>query len=138
LLLAQDGLVNGAIYALPQIGALGFARSFLSGSNGNMQGNNGDFFSVTLSASITMSLAAGSPLCAMPQRKTIVLKQAAAGGPFTVTWPHAGSPTTSSPTVLWAGGSAPVMTSTANATDVYKLETVDGATWYGQAIQNVS
>jgi hypothetical protein len=129
---------NGNNYAPVTIGAQGYGAAFLSGANGNMHGNEGDFFSATLSANITMSLASGSALNGMPQRKLVVLKQAAAGGPFTVTWPHAGSPTVSAPTVLWAGGTAPTMTATANAVDVYKLDTVDGATWYGTAAQNVS
>jgi hypothetical protein len=72
------------------------------------------------------------------QRKMLVFKQAAAGGPYTVAWPHAGSPTPSSPTVLWAGGTAPTMSAGANAVDVYELVTADGATWYGRATQNVS
>lgn len=56
----------------------------------------------------------------------------------TVTWPHNASPTTTSPKVIWAGGTAPTMTATANAIDVYYLETLDGATWYGRAAQNMS
>jgi hypothetical protein len=72
------------------------------------------------------------------ERKTVIIIQAAAGGPFTVTWPHTGSPTVSSPTVNWAGGAAPTMSAGAGAEDVYNLVTYDGATWYGQAIQNVS
>jgi hypothetical protein len=118
--------------------ALSYGKSFINGANGATQVVNGDFFSGTLSASITINLNPGSAAClASPQRKTIVLKQNAGGG-FTVTWPHAGSPTVSAPTVLWAGGTAPTMTATANAVDVYFLETVDGATWYGRASQNVS
>ena len=60
------------------------------------------------------------------------------GGPFTVTWQHNASPSVTAPTILWAGGTAPTMTATASAVDVYKLETPDGITWYGQAIQHVS
>lgn len=103
----------------------------------NLPTQQADFFSFTLSASITISLTAGNPAVAGPQRKTIIIKQAAAGN-FTVTWPHAGSPTTSSPTVLWPGGTAPTMTATANAVDMYELSTYDGATWIGRATQNVS
>lgn len=138
-IIAGDAALNPPGTTAPvTIGAKSYAQSFLSGSNGNMFTQWGDFFSATLSANITISIGGGTAGLAGPQRKTIIIKQAAAGGPFTVTWPHAGSPTTSSPTVLWAGGTAPTMTSTANAVDVYKLETVNGATWYGQAIQNVS
>jgi Pectate lyase superfamily protein len=129
----------GAGGGMVTVGTKGYGKSFMSGSNGNVFAQYGDFFSATLSASITLSLTpSGVATNVQPQRKTIVIKQAAAGGPFTVTWPHAGSPTNTSPTVLWAGGTAPTMTAAANAVDVYKLETLDGITWYGQAIQNVS
>jgi hypothetical protein len=111
-------------------------------SFGNSSGffvNDGDFFSYTLTGNTTISINPGGAACIpAPQRKTIILKQAAAGGPYTVTWPHTGSPTISSPTVNWAGGTAPTMTATASATDVYELVTYDGATWIGSAKQNVS
>jgi hypothetical protein len=105
-------------------------------TNGGVPLQGGDFFpSLTLTQSITVAFQHNP---ASAQRKVLIFKQAASGGPYTVTWPHAGSPTTGSPTILWAGGSAPVMTATASATDVYELITADGATWYGKAIQNVS
>jgi hypothetical protein len=120
-------------------GAVSYGKSLLNASNGNTSPNAGDFFSSTLTGSITVNLnPGGAATLGAAQRKTLIIKQAAAGGPFTVTWPHTGSPTTSAPTVNWAGGTAPTMTATASAVDVYKLETYDGATWYGQAIQNVS
>jgi hypothetical protein len=97
--------------------------------------NSGDFFTFTLGAASTISIGDGG--LGAPQRKTIVITQGQAGG-FTVSWPHTSSPTPASPTVLWPGGTAPRMTSAAGAIDVYKLETLDGATWYGQAVQNVS
>jgi hypothetical protein len=120
-------------------GAISYGKSLLNVANGNTTPNAGDFFSSTLTGNITINLNPGGAAClGAAQRKTIIIKQAASGGPFTVTWPHTGSPTTSAPTVNWAGGTAPTMTATASAVDVYKLETYDGATWYGQAIQNVS
>jgi hypothetical protein len=120
-------------------GAISYGKSLLNASNGNTSPNAGDFFSTTLTGSITVNLnPGGAATLGAAQRKTIIIKQAAAGGPFTVTWPHTGSPTTSAPTVNWPGGTAPTMTATASAVDVYKLETYDGATWYGQALQNVS
>lgn len=122
-------------------GALLYGQSFMSPSAGTVHTVSGDFFSCTLSASVTIDLSPsseGNKTLGGPQRKTIIIKQAASGGPFTVTWPHAGSPTTTAETVLWAGGTAPTMTATANAVDVYRLDTYDGATWYGTASQNVS
>lgn len=113
--------------------------AFIAGSAGGfMAGGSADFSSLTLAANTTITLNEGNPTLGVPQRITFVLKQAAAGGPFTVTWPHAGSPTTANPTVLWAGGTAPTMSAGANAVDVYDLETIDGITWYGRATQNVS
>lgn len=113
-----------------------------SGAGGNVATQISDFSTLTLAASITINL---NPVAfnlgktnGIAQRVTIVITQAAAGGPFTVTWPHTGSPTTSSPTVKWAGGTAPTMTAAANSVDVYDLETADGITWYGRATQNVS
>jgi hypothetical protein len=116
------------------VGALVYGTSILF-QNGGMPLGQGDFLACTLNQSITVAF---QNTTAGPQRKTIVITQAASGGPYTVTWPHNASPTTTNPKVKWAGGTAPVMTATANAVDVYKLETIDGATWYGQAIQNVS
>lgn len=101
--------------------------------------NDGDFFKFTLTTNTTISLNPGSTDCIpAPQRKTIIIVQAASGGPYTVTWPHTGSPSIASPTVNWAGGSAPSMSSGAGAVDVYKLETYDGATWFGEALQAMS
>jgi hypothetical protein len=116
------------------VGALVYGTSTLF-QNGGMPLGQGDFLACTLNQSITVAF---QNTTAGPQRKTIVITQAASGGPFTVTWPHNASPTTTNPKVKWAGGTAPVMTATANAVDVYKLETIDGATWYGTASQNVS
>lgn len=98
--------------------------------------HQGDVFGpTTLTQNMTISLQQNK---GGPQRKTFVIKQAASGGPYTVTWPKPGSPTTSAPAVYWAGGTAPTMTATANATDMYELSTTDGVRWYGRATQNVS
>lgn len=105
-------------------------------NNGVFQVGQGDFApSVTLTASITISFQGN---VAGPQRKLLVIKQAASGGPYTVTWPKPGSPTLAAPAVYWAGGTAPTMTVTASATDVYELITVDGIKWYGVARQAVA
>lgn len=116
-----------------------YAKAFARASDGKINDFCGDFFDFgTLTASITVGLGgSGSGSAAGPQRKTIRAKQAS-GTAFTLTWPHNASPSGTAPTVLWSGGTAPTMTASANAVDIYKLETFDGATWYGQAIQNVS
>lgn len=101
-----------------------------------------DMFYWVLTASIngnvTSSTWNGGATLGASQRVTIIIKQAASGGPYTVTWQHNASPSVTAPTILWAGGTAPVMSTGANAIDVYHLETLDGITWYGRAEQNVS
>lgn len=106
--------------------------------NGKVYALLGDFFGpLTLTGNITITLTPdGQSALAGPQRKTIVIKQAAGGG-FTVAWPSTGAPTLAAPTVKWAGG-APTMSAGANAIDVYDLSTTDGLTWYGRASQNVT
>ena len=81
-----------------------------------------DIFATTLvtgtPTAITMSNArAGSYV--------IRLKQSA-GGSATVTW---------STTIVWAGGSAPTLTTTANYSDIITL-VYDGITWRGTATLN--
>lgn len=100
--------------------------------------NTADMFYQTLSADSVVSLTPYGTTLGIAQRVTIVLTQAASGGPYTVTWPKPSSPTTASPAVYWAGGTAPTMTTAASAVDVYKLETMDGIHWYGEALQNMS
>ena len=55
----------------------------------------------------------------------LVIKQSSGGG-NTITWPG---------TVTWAGGAAPVMTSTANRFDVYTF-IFDGNKYFGSYVQN--
>jgi hypothetical protein len=127
-----------------------YSAGTLSGSTGAISDQRADFFTSpsgaippVLSANITIGLggSGGAGSVPAPQRKTIILKQASSGTPgfpFKVTWPRNPSPTTLAPTVLWPGGTAPVMTGAANAVDMYLLETLDGATWYGRAMQNMA
>ena len=116
-----------------------YSQSFMSGANGNTFTASGDFFAATLSANVTIDLGPsaqnGGKTVSGPQRKTIILTQAASGGPYTVTWPKPGSPTTSAPAVYWAGGTAPTMSTGASAVDKYTLDTIDGVHWYGTAAQ---
>lgn len=56
---------------------------------------------------------------------TIALKQGGLGG-YTATWPT---------TVVWAGGSAPVLSSRVDDVDVFQFTTTDnGSTWYGSQL----
>lgn len=126
----------GSAYSYICQGARGFGKALLNPANGNMQVDNGDFFNATLTGNITITLnPGGAAALGAAQRKTILLKQAAAGGPFTVAWPSTGSPSVTNCTVIWLtpGGTPPVMPAGAGATMEVTLDTYDGATWFGQA-----
>lgn len=135
------GQTNGDVNIAPDVhGAFACVGALIYGasegfSNGGMPLWQGDFFSVTLTQNMTVALQHNT---AGPQRKTFLFTQASSGGPYTVTWPKPGSPTVNSPAVYWAGGTAPTMTATASAIDMYVLETMDGVRWYGRAVQNLS
>ncbi|HEY1673353.1 MAG TPA: hypothetical protein VGG50_11605 [Streptosporangiaceae bacterium] len=108
-------------------------------NSGPIQTQSGDFFALTLASNLTVNLKGYFTTTQPgPQRKTLIITQAASGGPYTVTWPHTGSPTASAPTVKWAAGVAPTMSVGASAADMYELSTLDGITWVGRATQNVS
>ena len=93
---------GGNFYSPTVVGPVIYGKSLLNNTNGNTQVNYGDFFSLTLTQSITVNLnPSAASTQAGAQRKTIVLKQAASGGPFTVTWPNTGSPSISNCTVVW-------------------------------------
>ncbi|PID30170.1 hypothetical protein CR983_03140 [Candidatus Saccharibacteria bacterium] len=48
-----------------------------------------------------------------------------------------GSRTLSLPTIKWAGGTVPSISTNANAVDVFVIETLDGgSTWYGSLVGN--
>lgn len=118
-----------------------FGKSLLNVVNGNIQVNNGDYFQNTLSGNTTLNLnPGGAATFATAQHKVLAVSQPSTGGTYdyTLTWPHTASPTTTDCSVVWAGGVAPTMSTGAGATDVYYLDTYNGATWYGSAQQNVS
>jgi hypothetical protein len=98
-----------------------------------------DFSQFTLTGNATINLNysgynEGQTL-GVAQRVTVGITQAASGGPYTVTWPVNATPTITSPTVIWAGGVAPQQSAGASTTDLYFLQTYDGKTWFGQAVQ---
>jgi hypothetical protein len=116
----------------------GQAPMFFSSPSAYPTPNVADFFPLTLSVNTTIIPSSAGGYVAAPQRKILVITQAASGGPYTVTWAASGTPTTSAPNVAWDGGSPPVMSSAANAVDVYELVTLDGAHWYGTVISQAS
>jgi hypothetical protein len=131
----------GSTYSFTTQGPRSYGKALLNAANGNLQVDNGDFFSTTLSQSITVSLnPSGAAALASAQRKTILVAQPATGGTYnyTVTWPKPGSPSTTNCAVYWPGGVAPVQSTGAGATDKYELVTYDGAHWYGVQYANFS
>ena len=83
----------------------------------------GNTFPITLAGNIT-----GFTLATVPTDSfsiTIIITQTATGGPFTTTFTFAGGYT-----VKWSNASAPVITTTANKTDVFCFTRV-GTTIYG-------
>ena len=83
----------------------------------------GNTFPITLAGNIT-----GFTLSNVPTDSfsiTIIITQATTGGPFTTAFTFAGGYT-----VKWSNASAPVITTTANKTDVFCFTRV-GTTIYG-------
>lgn len=77
----------------------------------------------TLTANVTdINFVNYNPDSSYTSTVTLRVIQDGTGG-RTVTWPAS---------IIWAGGTAPTVTSTANAIDVYGFTTYDaGSTWYG-------
>lgn len=83
----------------------------------------GNVFTVTLGASIAVTFtgATAGKACAV----SLYIKQDGTGSRV-VTWPIS---------VKWAGGSAPTLSTGANALDIVVVESLDGGTtWYGSLV----
>lgn len=86
---------------------------------------DGNVVDMTLddSPTLTFTGSAADVACGF----TLILRQDATGG-RTVTWPAS---------VEWPGGTAPTLSSAANAVDVLTFLTVDdGTTWMGSFVQD--
>jgi hypothetical protein len=100
--------VSGAIYS-----------RLVTATSGSIDWNAGNVQSLTLSSPNTnITFTNGQP----GGEYTLILKQDAAGG-RTVTWPSS---------ILWAGGTAPTLSSGANATDVMNF-VYNGTNYLGSA-----
>jgi len=91
-----------------------------SGTAKTIDWSNGDAQKLTLTGSVTLTLS--NPLVG----NAYVLKIATGVGSFTVTWPAS---------VLWAGGTAPTITTTASKVDLINLYW-DGTNYFGSYSQN--
>jgi len=87
---------------------------------------NGNVFNVTMTGDVTgftFNGATSGKACSFG----LYLHQDSTGG-RAVNW-GSGS------TIMWAGGTAPTITSTASATDIYVFESIDGGTtWFGSLV----
>lgn len=82
----------------------------------------GNVFEAILTENVTVLALTNPPAVDRAGSVTLILRQDGTGG-RTVAWPGA---------VKWAGGMPPLVTSAANAIDVYAFVTRDdGVTWYG-------
>lgn len=84
---------------------------------------NGNVFNLTLTGNVTLSVtgATSGKACSF----TLYLKQDGTGS-RTVTWPTGRR---------WAGGTAPTLSTAANAVDIVVFESLDGGTtWFGSLV----
>lgn len=83
-----------------------------------------DFYYHTLTADVTTVSFSNIAISNGTVRTVIIeVKQDASASGYTIAWPSS---------IDWAGGSAPTLTSTANAIDMFVLYTRDnGTNWYG-------
>jgi hypothetical protein len=84
--------------------------------------NTGSVFEVVLTQNVTSLILANPPATGRAGSATLILKQDATGG-RTLAWPSS---------VLWAGGTPPLVTPAPDAVDIYAFVTRNGgATWFG-------
>lgn len=92
--------------------------------------NNGNHAQITLTANLTTLTISNPPASGTVGMMMLYISQDATGS-RTLTWPAS---------VIWAGGTAPTVTTTASRTDIFTLITRDGGTTYAGAVvgQNYS
>lgn len=86
---------------------------------------SGNVFNLTLTGNTTLTFSGATNLKACSC--TIYIKQGSPGS-RTLSWPTS---------VRWAGGTAPTISTTTNAVDIFVLETLNGGTtWYASLVGN--
>ena len=115
----------------PMIRDFGITTQVVSSSSNTTTINiqNGNSVTTTLTENTTIALdnpTASDDLCQV----IIKITQDGAGGAYTVAWPAS---------VVWAGGTAPTISTGNGAVDIVTLRTWDGGTtWYGEFAQAYS
>jgi hypothetical protein len=99
-----------------------------SGATDTIDLTDGNVHNVTLTANCTFTFS-NPPASGTSGSFTLFLNQDGTGS-RTATWPAGNG--TSTPKVIWAGGTAPTLTTTASRTDILVFTTIDGGMkWYG-------
>jgi hypothetical protein len=99
-----------------------------SGATDTIDLTDGNVHNVTLTANCTFTFS-NPPATGTSGSFTLFLNQDGTGS-RTATWPAGNG--TSTPKVIWAGGTAPTLTTTASRTDILVFTTIDGGMkWYG-------
>jgi hypothetical protein len=128
-----DPVLNPANTRDPVVlGNFNRSKGFVPPSTGVVATQEGDFQPLVLTQNTAITF--GQPN-AGARELYISITQPNSGGPYTVTWPSNASPTTASPNVRWAGGTAPQVAQVPGASELYRLVTLDGATFYGSVVQ---
>ena len=133
----DDLLIRGASYwsntpaagkvALASRGGVENVQALTSTASTTLNLASGNVFNVTLGAGVatttfTFSGATNGKACSF----AVYLRQGAANR--AVVWPGS---------VRWAGGTAPTISTAANAVDIVVFESIDGGTnWYGSLVGN--
>ena len=124
-IVAADQIISAPV--LKDIGETCVANA-TSGSTDTISLTDGNVHNVTLTANCTFTFAA-PPASGTSGSFTLFLNQDGTGS-RTATWPAGNG--TSTPKVIWAGGTAPTLTTTASRTDILVFTTIDGGMkWYG-------
>ena len=95
--------------------------SALSGTTPTVNCEAGNSFSLTLSGNTTFTFS-NPPASGTAYSFSIEIIQDASASGYTVTWPSS---------VDWPAATAPTLTATASAKDIFVFTTRDGANWYG-------
>lgn len=135
--ISGDWVVSGSmnfadkILKRPMLQDVGYLTQVITSSSNAATINveNGNSVTHLLTENVTYTISNPTPsddYCEL----VIQITQDGAGGAYTVTWPAS---------VVWGGGTAPVISTGNDAVDIIVLRTWDGGTtWFGDFVQNYS
>ena len=120
---ASGGTFSGDVSVTGEIIADSYNETYaaLSGTTPTVNCETGNSFSLTLSGNTTFTFS-NPPASGTSYTFSIEIIQDASASGYTVTWPTS---------VDWPAATAPTLTATASAKDIFVFTTRDGANWYG-------